>query len=156
MIFLSRLRASCCWLGLPGSAVRWHPALGAAFIAAAGWGLSEYFTRVRRMALPSIIFLLAFVGDIFAAVSTTLLGTTGYHGGNVLAAIWLTVAGAVAAGAAYFHWRRFLVPIMVAARAAAVATTAFAIVLAVVLDVSVIQFPLMAVSGVAIFTLAMW
>jgi hypothetical protein len=137
-----------------GSAL--HPALGAAFVAAAGWGLSEYFTRVRRMALPSIIFLLAFVGGVFAAVSTTLLGTTGYHDGDVLGAIWLAVAGAVAAGAAYFHWRRFMVPITVAAGAAAVAATASALVLAVVPDVSVIQFPLMAVSGVAIFTLAMW
>ena len=42
-----------------------HPAVGAAAVAALAWGLSEYFTRIRRMALPSILFLLGFVGGIF-------------------------------------------------------------------------------------------
>jgi MFS family permease len=38
------------------------------FVAATAWGLAEFFTRKRRMALPSIILLLAFVGGIFATV----------------------------------------------------------------------------------------
>ena len=36
--------------------------VGAAFVAATAWGLAEFFTRKRRMALPSILLLLAFVG----------------------------------------------------------------------------------------------
>src|SRR5690606_12363574 len=40
------------------------PGLGAALVAAASWGLAEYFTRKRRMALPSILLLLAFAGGV--------------------------------------------------------------------------------------------
>src|SRR5687768_17225462 len=36
-------------------------------VAAAAWGLAEFFTLKRRMALPSILLLLAFVGGTFAA-----------------------------------------------------------------------------------------
>src|SRR5437763_9278832 len=36
------------------------------FVAATSWGLALYFTAQRRMALPSILLLLAFVGGIFA------------------------------------------------------------------------------------------
>src|SRR3546814_2708887 len=32
-----------------------HTALGGAFVAASAWFLAEYFTRKRRMALPSIV-----------------------------------------------------------------------------------------------------
>src|SRR5437763_3532952 len=36
-------------------------------IAAVAWGLALYFTAQRRMALPSILLLLAFVGGVFAS-----------------------------------------------------------------------------------------
>ena len=36
-------------------------------VAVTSWGLAEYFTRQRRMALPSIVLLLAFVGGVFEA-----------------------------------------------------------------------------------------
>ena len=48
--------------------------IGEAFVAAwfghltfalATWLLSEYFVRIRRMALPAIVFLLAFVSNLF-------------------------------------------------------------------------------------------
>jgi hypothetical protein len=35
-------------------------------VAATSWGLALYFTAKRRMALPSILLLLAFVGGVFA------------------------------------------------------------------------------------------
>ena len=41
--------------------------LAGVLVAASAWGLAEFFTRQRRMALPSIILLLAFVGGIAAA-----------------------------------------------------------------------------------------
>src|SRR3546814_8049524 len=40
-----------------------HKALAGAFVAASAWFLAEYFTRTRRMALPSIVLVLAFAGD---------------------------------------------------------------------------------------------
>lgn len=39
-------------------------ALGGAFVAGAAWMLAFYFTGKRRMALPSILLLLAFVGGV--------------------------------------------------------------------------------------------
>lgn len=132
-----------------------HPGLGAALVAAASWGLSEYFTRVRRMALPSIIFLLAFVGGVFASLTTVLLGQNGYSEGDTVGALLLSASAAVAAGAAYLHWRRFMVPITVAAGAAAVAGTAVTLVMAIVPDINAVIYPLMAASGIAIFALAM-
>ena len=44
------------------------PALGGAGVAGAAWLLAEYFTGKRRMALPSIILLIAFVGGVAAAL----------------------------------------------------------------------------------------
>src|SRR5262245_3524853 len=40
-------------------------------VAVTAWGLALFFTAKRRMALPSIILLLAFVGGVFA---TSLFG----------------------------------------------------------------------------------
>lgn len=92
------------------------------FAAATAWGLAEYFTRQRRMALPSILFLLAFVGGAFAAVSAgiaTGLGEAWYDENPQAVAVTLAVAAAIAVGAAWLHWRRFKVPITIAAGAAA-------------------------------------
>ncbi len=51
--------------------------LAGLFVAAAAWPLSEFFTRRRRMALPSILLLLAFVGGSFFRRSGR--GTDAWH-----------------------------------------------------------------------------
>lgn len=132
-----------------------HPGLGGALVAGASWGLSEYFTRVRRMALPSIIFLLAFVGGVFAAFAATLLGNDGHDQNQVVGALFIAVSGAAAAGAAWLHWRRFMVPITVAAGAAALTATVIALVMAAAPGIERLIYPLMAVSGIGVFILAM-
>lgn len=101
-------------------------ALAPATIAATAWGLALFFTAKRRMALPSILLLLAFVAGVTAAVGFTIVyfieGAYGDSEPTPLI-VGLTVAAAAAAGAvaAFVHWRRFRVPITVAAGAAAVA-----------------------------------
>src|SRR3546814_356217 len=45
-----------------------HKALAGAFVAASAWFLAEYFTRTRRMALPSIVLVLAFAGGVAATM----------------------------------------------------------------------------------------
>lgn len=92
------------------------------FVAATAWGLAEYFTRQRRMALPSILFLLAFVGGTFGAVAAAIgtgLGANYFDDNPQAVAVTLAVAAAIAVGAAWLHWRRFKVPITIAAGAAA-------------------------------------
>lgn len=81
--------------------------LGPLAMSAVAWMLSEFFTRQRRMALPSIVLLLAFVGGIFVAVQA-------YSRELIL------LAGLFAGAAAWLHWQRFRVPITVAAGSAAV------------------------------------
>src|SRR5512144_2536985 len=55
-----------------------HGEIGPSFlaplpIAATAWALALFFTGKRRMALPSILLLLAFVGGVFAAVGFSIV-----------------------------------------------------------------------------------
>ena len=101
------------------------------FVAVTAWGLAEFFTRKRRMALPSILLLLAFVGGVMA---TTVFGTVGMMGTERFedngGAFTLLLSGGAALGAAaaWVHWRRFRVPITVAAGAAAVVALALGLI----------------------------
>jgi hypothetical protein len=105
------------------------------FIAATSWGLALFFTARRRMALPSILLLLAFVGGVLVATGFLLIQIIGpqqFQGENeLLAAVVGGVSAAVAAAAAWVHWRRFHVPITIAAGAAAVAGLFLSILIAI-------------------------
>ena len=135
------------------------PTLAPIAIAAVSWALAEYFTRQRRMALPSIVLLLAFVGSVYATVLALLGGgvpSMDVGSGNLA----IPVGGALAAVAAYAHWRRFMVPITVAAGAAAVSLVVI-IVFGAGFAAATGQgrdalLPMVALCGVAIFALAMW
>lgn len=135
-----------------------HPAVGAGFVAALAWGLAEYFTRVRRMALPSILFLLAFVGGVFGLMTAILVGDTepSPQGPTAVQSLLLAVSAAFAAGAATLHWRRFKVPVTVAAGVAALAGVAVAIALAMAPGLDEAILPLVFVIGLATFGFAMW
>lgn len=127
-------------------------------IAAASWGLAEYFTRERRMALPSIILLLAFAGGLFAGFAI-LLGTV-FDADNGQAertvAMIVAAAAALTAGGVWLHWRRFQVPITVAAGTAAMAGLSLALVVAAVPAIGGHLFKLLLIAGLAVFALAMW
>jgi len=132
--------ASVAWIGSV-----WAPWVGALAAALTAWGLAEFFTRRRRMALPSIVLLLAFVGGLFAA-SVLFLGDTRF------AAV---VAGIVALAGAWLHWRRFRVPITVAAGAASGIAFAVALLLALLPEAKSWTIPISFVAGLAVFALAM-
>ncbi|MEO0907293.1 MAG: hypothetical protein AAFY07_07170 [Pseudomonadota bacterium] len=130
--------------------------LAGLLIAASAWPLSEFFTRKRRMALPSILLLLAFVGGVFASVLG--LGLALVAGEDTLrGAVIIGLAGVVACGAAYIHWRRFAVPITVAA-GTGVLVIALLIMALAVIDIelggtgSLIAVLLM---GIGVFAIAM-
>lgn len=99
------LLASIAWLGIELS-----PPLGAIAFAGASWGLAEFFVRKRRMALPAIGLLIAFLAGVFA------FPIVAQEKPNELNFI---VAGVLTIGAALLHWRRFMVPITVAVGTAA-------------------------------------
>ncbi|GAA4020489.1 hypothetical protein GCM10022280_21110 [Sphingomonas swuensis] len=100
--------------------------LAPALIAATAWGLALFFTARRRMALPSILLLLAFVLGVVSATGFTMvlaIGEARFEGDEPgwLAGMVGAVAALAGAVAAFIHWRTFRVPITVAAGAASVA-----------------------------------
>jgi hypothetical protein len=124
--------------------------LAAGAVAIAAWLLAEVFTRKRRMALPSIALLLSFCGSVFA-FAATLLEYIGANDG--LSAI---VAGLAAAGGAFVHWRRFHVPVTVAAGYAAAAISLFTLVNAMTFGLVSDHPPLVILPlGLGAFALAM-
>lgn len=140
-----------------------HTALAGAFVAASAWGLAEYFTRRRRMALPSIVLVLAFSGGVFATMVGFLVrhgeDIFGNHLGETTGAALIGAMALVTAGATWFHWKRFMVPITVAAGTAALAATAVALVLAatgVPSPDGTLPMALVLVAGLGVFALAMW
>ena len=77
--------------------------LAPAAVAATAWGLALFFTAKRRMALPSILLLLAFVGGVFAAAGFSLAAVIGeqrLQDSQILGGILGSAAATVAAAAA--------------------------------------------------------
>jgi uncharacterized membrane protein YfcA len=113
------------WIGqaIPLGLAEGPRPLGGLFVAIASWALAELFTARRRMALPSILLLVGFVGGLFAMTGSTLaaiLNGSGFeHLDQVIGALVIAGSGLVAGVGAWAHWRRFHVPVTVAAGAAA-------------------------------------
>lgn len=132
-------------------------------VAATSWGLALYFTARRRMALPSILLLLAFVGGVFATSLFALflaVGPDNVDNNNSLSGALAAISAAIAAIGAWLHWRRFHVPITVAAGAAAGAGILVGLLVAGLGQdpekVKNIILGLVLVVGVGIFLFAMW
>ena len=132
------------------------------FVAGAAWALAEFFTRKRRMALPSIILLLAFVGGVLVATMAMLVAVVGEGSlednerrAASLAAPW----AAGAAGGAWLHWRRFRVPITIAAGAAAVVGVVLALIAFAIGDTPRLEQIMLGFGralGIGVFLFAMW
>ena len=130
-----------------------------AILAVVSWVMAEVFTRMKRLALPSIVLLVVYGVAVFIAISGILIGNLGWaievylkHGG-----IDLAVAGLLTAGFIALHWLRFRVPITIAAGCAALAIMVMALVASIAPGLIkshpvAIFLPL----GLAIFGLAMW
>jgi hypothetical protein len=117
------------------SAALGGPIVGAALVAGACWAMAEFFTRRRRMALPSIVLLLGFAGGLAVfgyflcqALLTSQQVVHSYVDLNHQTQHWTTTeyqpwqhalmfaaAGLAATLGAVAHWRRFRVAITIAA-----------------------------------------
>lgn len=130
--------------------------LGSVLAAAVSWGLAEFFVRKRRMALPAIVLLLAFVGNVFygALVSTQFfIKSINYEYIYNPPALFIAPA-LIAMLAAWLHWLRFKVPITVAAGSAALVGGVLAAVLALPFTKE-LALPIAVVAGLAVFAFAM-
>ncbi|RVU29590.1 hypothetical protein [Neptunomonas marina] len=123
--------------------------LGSLLLAVGAWGLSEYFTKRRHMALPSIALLLAFTGAGFG-VGWQLSGAIP----DDLPARFMVASG-IAAAAATLHWWRFQVPITIAAGTAALVAMIFSFVLVEFPDQEQLANLVMLSLGVGVFLFAM-
>jgi len=133
------------WLG-----GRLFVSLGLALIAVASWGLAEFFTARRRMALPSILLLLGWVGGV--SVGALSLHT----GASPPPPAHLALSGLAAGVAAYAHWLRFKVPITVAAGTCAVLALLVVLVSTSIPGGEKFVLWLIFLSGLCVFGLALW
>ncbi|HET9397809.1 MAG TPA: hypothetical protein VFO45_03235, partial [Sphingomicrobium sp.] len=102
-------------------------------VAATSWGLALFFTAKRRMALPSILLLLTFAISVLATAGITMamgVGPDALDNNPQLGGVVAAISAAIAAAAAWLHWRRFRVPITVAVGAASVAGIAVGLLVA--------------------------
>ncbi|HWK36332.1 hypothetical protein [Sphingomonas sp.] len=149
-IAIALLLAALAWIG------SWAAKpLGGAAVAVAAWGLAEYFTRQRRMALPSILLLLAFVGGVAASLAGLLVQLNPDLPDRADMAIAAGIA-LVTAGAAWLHWRRFMVPITVAAGGAALVGVVVSLALALTGGEDRTFYIMVLLGGAAMFAFAMW
>jgi len=88
------------------------PWLGPLLGGVIAWGLSEFFIRKKRMALPAIILLVIFVIESGLTAGAIMVSAhLHFFGGPAILGVVSCTAGIVAA---FVHWRRFRVPITVA------------------------------------------
>jgi hypothetical protein len=138
------LLTSVMWIGKSESVL-----VGTVLQTVAAWGLAEYFTGKRRMALPSILLLLAFVGGVLGAGVIVLSAL------DLSKELTIAIASAVAVFAAWLHWQRFKVPITIAAGTAALVSCVMMAIFALVPQVREWIAPIIFLAGIAVFVLAM-
>jgi len=130
------------------------PALAGGGVAVSAWLLAEFFTRRRRMALPSILLMLAFVGGVAATLVGTVVTLNPDLPDRTDAVIGAGI-GLLTALAAFIHWKRFMVPITVAAGAMALVGVAMALTIAAVPAAKDAIYPIVLAAGIAVFAFAM-
>lgn len=165
--------------GKPSEAIDYgrYKAVGPIFCAAMAWCLAEYFTRVRRMALPSILLLLALVIGIYFGINYHLSDLNYSRFGEVRS--WMdgsgdearrnaqvirdnanyAIAAICTALTAALFWVRMRAPIAIAA---AIGMAAMAIVFGIIYIAGITDLwtplPLILTlsAGIGIFGYAMW
>ncbi|MDG2535839.1 hypothetical protein P6144_19410 [Sphingomonas sp. HITSZ_GF] len=138
---------------------------GGIAVAVTSWLLAEYFTARRRMALPSILLLFGFVGGVGATLAGIFAANIPWIEEQMRIATDLqrqqlgagiaAIVGLLTAAAAWIHWKRFMVPITVAAGAMVVVGMGVAMLLALVPQAQDWVNEALLVAGVAMFFFAM-
>ncbi len=157
-----------------GTITEW---LGALLVAGASWLMAEAFTRKRRMALPSIVLLIAFTVSLGLAAGLLAGPLFPEHaeqnsytsGGEVetytlmvrypwQAAALAAIGGLAAAIAAALHWLRFRVSITIAAGIGSIVLLLLAALAAATgqeLESNAVIAPAALLCGLAVFAYAM-
>lgn len=136
-----------------------------AIMAAAAWLLAEFFTRLQRMALPSIVLLIVFAVSIFflcASLADPLADSSDRMAlvlpmlPEIRSSIAVILAGLGTLAAVALHYWRFRVPITPAAGAAALIAVIIGLIGAAAPETANrLITPLLLACGLAVFALAM-
>lgn len=121
--------------------------LGYAVLAVLSWGLAEVFVLKRKMALPAIVLLFVFVGSVFS-FSQTLFG-------DFLGVVSI-ISTTLSTLAAYFHWRRFQVPVTIAVGTGAALALLASIVISIFPESTGMLMTTLFFCGCIAFTYAMY
>ena len=136
-------------------------------IAVVAWLLAEFFTRKRRMALPSIVLLIVFTVSVFAAAAIFFGRDVGLGGsvmrvpGSLLGVgpqqpATLAIAAFITVALTAVHYWRFRVPITIAAGCGALVIAAVAVAYAIAPELSASAYNLVILfCGLMTFALAM-
>jgi len=148
-------------------AQRWGGQLGLWIgVAIIVWLLAEFFTRMRRMALPSIVLLITFAVSIFVSASVLLgAGAKAYYPANLMGnllgldsgqPVKLAVAALLTVLLTGAHYWRFRVPITIAAGCAALTIAVVGLVYGLAPQITPVGYnAVLLICGLAIFALAM-
>jgi hypothetical protein len=135
-------------------------------VAVAAWLLAEFFTRLRRMALPSIVLLMVFAWAAFATTAITLiagpgpaappLSASGLLGLSIFSPGVLVISGLTTVLLTALHYWRFRVPITIAAGCGALVVAIVALAMGLTPDSARgVQDAVILTCGLAVFALAM-
>ncbi|BAS67528.1 hypothetical protein [Bathymodiolus septemdierum thioautotrophic gill symbiont] len=113
------------------------------------WGLSEIFIRNKKMSLPAIVLLIAFIGGIFSLCINLLSFPT-------VDKIAFAIAASSSTLGAYLHWLRFKVPITIAVGAVSLIGFLIALILSIFPATENYLTPIILTFGVMTFMWAMF
>lgn len=126
------------------------PNLSGLSIAVSSWSLAEFFTRSKRMALPSILLALTFILGIFVTIYPKI-------DLQIVTDLPFTIPIAFSAStiAAWVHWQRFHTPVIIATGIATAAATCFTALICIIPQVLHWTTSIIFCIGLLIFILAM-
>ncbi len=141
--------------------------LGPLLVAALAWGLSEFFVRQRRMALPAIVLMFCFVWGAAKATfewlpyiglsnDLSLFGSGALQQMALYVALNVALTCLVAAFCAWLHWQRFAVPITIAAITAAIVALGLSLILGFFPEAHELWLLLLLLSGLGVFVFALY
>lgn len=126
---------------------------GGLAVAFGAWCLAEFFTRQRKMSLPSIVLLFAYTGGIAFFIGHVLIYSSAPDAPDPL---MIMLTACLTALATALHWWRFRVPITVAVGMASAIVVGMSPIMMIADQPKLLLLPYFFIAGLIVFALAMY
>ena len=130
--------------------------VGSIAVASVAWGLAEFFTRKRQMALPSITLMLAFVGGVAFTAGLLIIDLFNHWETDNPFSIIAIPSIICGVSAAYLHWIRFSVSMTVAVGATMLLGLFYSILIALIPKTEALNNIIFFLIGISLFVYAMF